>query len=48
LKASPLRAGQATLVNRGAQSMHVETLMAIGMIALVVIGVTTAMAWIVR
>jgi hypothetical protein len=39
---------QTQAVDRGAQRMHVETLVAIGATALVVIGVTTVMVWIVR
>jgi hypothetical protein len=35
-------------VDRGAQRMHVETLVAIVFVVLVVLGVTTLVAWIVR
>jgi hypothetical protein len=48
LKANPLRAGQRCSGEPRAQRMHIETLVAIGVIALVVISVTTVMAWIVR
>jgi hypothetical protein len=39
---------QTQAVDRGAQRMHVETLVAIVFVVLVVLGVTTLVAWIVR